>query len=105
MPTTLLIVSDMQFHQGSRTNDTEVETCLKEWDAAGYNRPKVVYWNTAGYEGQQATDGMMNVGLISGFSPSILKSLLGGSDFSPTGVMLRTLEKYEVIIPEGSMTD
>jgi len=105
MPTTLLIVSDMQFHQGSRTNDTEVETCLKEWDAAGYNRPKVVYWNTNGYEGQQATDGMMNVGLISGFSPSILKSLLGGSDFSPTGVMLRTLEKYEVIIPEGSMTE
>ena len=100
MPTTLLIVSDMQFHQGSRTNDTEVETCLKEWDACGYDRPKVVYWNTNGYAGQQATENMKNVGMISGFSPSILGSLLGGADFSPIGIMLKTLEKYEVILPD-----
>lgn len=99
MPTTLLIVSDMQFHQGSATNDTEVETCLKKWDEVGYERPKVVYWNTAGYSGQQATVTMRNVGLVSGFSPSILKSLLGGTDFSPKGIMLRTLEKYQVEIP------
>jgi hypothetical protein len=99
MPTTLLIVSDMQFHQGSKTDDTEVETCLKKFDEAGYERPKVVYWNTAGYSGQQATVTMKNVGLVSGFSPSILKSLLGGTDFSPKGIMLRTLEKYEVEIP------
>ena len=102
MPTTLLIVSDMQFHQGSRTDDTEVEACLKEWDKAGYDRPKVVYWNTAGYSGSQATENMEHVGLVSGFSPSILKSLLGGTDFSPISVMLRTLEKYEVYLPEIS---
>ena len=100
MPTTLLIVSDMQFHQGSRTDDTEVEACLKEWDKAGYDRPKVVYWNTAGYSGSQATENMEHVGMVSGFSPSILKSLLGGTDFSPIAVMLRTLEKYEVYLPE-----
>ncbi len=100
MPTTLLIVSDMQFHQGSRTDDTEVEACLKEWDTAGYNRPKVIYWNTAGYSGSQATENMEHVGLVSGFSPSILKSLLGGTDFSPISVMLRTLEKYEIYLPE-----
>ena len=100
MPTTLLVVSDMQFHQGSLTEDTEVEACLKKWNEAGYESPKVVYWNTAGYSGQQATATMKNVGLVSGFSPSILKSLLGGTDFSPIGIMLRTLEKYEVAIPE-----
>lgn len=99
MPTTLLIVSDMQFSSGSRTKDTEVEACLKEWDAYGYDRPKVVYWNTCGYSGQQATERMKNVGMISGFSPSILGSLLGGADFSPIGIMLKTLEKYEVILP------
>lgn len=100
MPTTLLIVSDMQFHQGSYTDDTEVEACLKEWDQAGYDRPKVVYWNTAGYSGSQATENMEHVGMVSGFSPSILKSLLGGTDFSPISVMLRTLEKYEVHLPD-----
>lgn len=100
MPTTLLIVSDMQFHQGSRSNDTEVEHCLKKFNEAGYESPKVVYWNTAGYKGSQATVSMQNVGLISGFSPAILKSVLGGTDFSPKGIMLRALEKYEVILPE-----
>ncbi|GAF78459.1 unnamed protein product, partial [marine sediment metagenome] len=101
MPTTLLIVSDMQFHSGGSSNDdTEIEACLKKWNEAGYESPKVVYWNTAGYSGQQATEGMKNVGMISGFSPSILKTVLGGTDFSPIAIMLRTLEKYEVAIPE-----
>jgi len=101
MPTTLLIVSDMQFHAGgSSTDDTEIEACLRKWNEAGYESPKIVYWNTAGYAGQQATEGMRNVGMISGFSPSILKSVLGGTDFSPIAIMLRTLEKYEVVIPE-----
>jgi hypothetical protein len=101
MPTTLLIVSDMQFHRGGSSNDdTEIEACLKKWNEAGYESPKIVYWNTAGYRGSQATEGMRNVGMISGFSPSILKSVLGGTDFSPIAIMLRTLEKYEVVIPE-----
>lgn len=101
MPTTLLIVSDMQFTGGgSSTNDTEVEHCLKKFNEAGYESPKIVFWNTSGYSGQQATEGMTNVGMVSGFAPSILKSILGGTDFSPTSIMLRTLEKYEVVLPE-----
>jgi hypothetical protein len=122
MPTTLLIVSDMQFHQGaqpaksaSRHNynywydeadaesagaiDTEVETCLTHWDEAGYIRPKIVYWNTAGYSGQQATIEGKNVGLVSGFSPSVLKAIFGGTDFSPVSIMMRALEKYQVETP------
>jgi len=100
MPTTLLIVSDMQFSCGSHTDDTEVEHCLKKFDAAGYERPKVVYWDTAGYSGSQATASTPNVGMVSGFSPAILKSVFGGTDFSPIAIMLRTLEKYEVVLPE-----
>jgi hypothetical protein len=101
MPTCLLIVSDMQFHNGgSKTSDTEIERCLKEWNEAGYESPKVVYWNLAGYANQQATKDMKNVGMVSGFSPALLQSVLGGTDFSPIGIMLRTLEKYVVVAPE-----
>jgi len=121
MPTTLLIVSDMQFangaadHQwsnmglgyGAKEGDivnvvaTEVEKSLRKWDAAGYDSPKIVYWNTAGYAGQQATVDSSNIGMVSGFSPSILKAIFAGDDFTPTAIMLNALVKYsEIVIPE-----
>ena len=101
MPTTLLIVSDMQFSDGARRGqETEVERCLLKFDAAGYERPKIVYWNTAGYSGQQDTVNAKNVGMISGFSPSILKAVFSGDDFSPRSIMLRSIEKYEIEVPE-----
>jgi hypothetical protein len=124
MPTTLLIVSDMQFHAGvepatpasretegywdtgasvsnAKQADTEVNMCLKKWNDAGYESPKIVYWNTAGNAGQQATAEYQNVGLVSGFSPSILKAVFGGDDFSPMGIMFQALEKYEIQVPSG----
>ncbi len=105
MPTTLLIVSDMQFHEGGavryggKFDDTEVEKCLRSWDEAGYKRPKIVYWNTAGYSGSQGTVSQENIALVSGFSTGVLRAILGGDDFSPIGVMMRAIEKYDVTVP------
>jgi hypothetical protein len=112
MPTTLLIISDMQFSQGATSGGgwdtnglsekkslTEVAKAMNRWNDAGYKTPKIVYWNTAGYQGQQDTVNSNNVGLVSGFSPSICKAIFGGDDFSPYAIMMRALEKYEVIIP------
>jgi len=101
MPTTLLIVSDMQFSQGvASENNTEVEVMLKRFKNAGYIPPKIVYWNTAGYLGEPAIASMKNVGMISGFSPGVLKAVFSGKDFSPKGIMLRALEKYKIVVPE-----
>jgi len=107
MPTMLLIVSDMQFHSshgwdcgGCETKGPEVEKCMVEWDRAGYKRPKIVYWNTAGYGGQQATSLHKNIALVSGFSTGVLKAILAGEDFSPIAVMMRALEKYNISIPK-----
>lgn len=122
MPTMLLIVSDMQFHQGAckqadvnwgdsrevrerkekkaeEATLTEVEACLRKWEAAGYKRPKIVYWNTSAYAGSQATANAKNVAMVSGFSPSVLKAILTGEDFSPIAVMMKALEKYKVVVP------
>ena len=107
MPTTLLIISDMQFHDGTVTSFydengsktlTEIERSLLKWDAANYNRPKIIYWNTAGYQGSQDVINSNNVGLVSGFSPSICKAIFSGDDFSPMAIMMRAIEKYEVAI-------
>ncbi len=99
MPTLLLIVSDMQFHKGARGSGTEIEKCLKKWDDVGYTRPKIVYWNTDGYSGSQDTANHQDIGMVSGFSPSVLKAILQGNDFSPIAIMMRALEKYVVTIP------
>jgi len=106
MPSTLLIISDMQFHDGGvRSGETEVEASLRQWEDKGYNRPKVIYWNTAGYGGSQATVDDKNVGLVSGFSPSICKAIFCGEDFSPLSIMNKAIEKYEVIDPRDYRMD
>jgi len=104
MPNMLLIVSDMQFHQGTTGKKAEVENVLDEWLEAGYDIPQVVYWNTTGYAGQPTTTKHKNVALVSGFSPAILKAIFGAEDLTPKGVMLRTLEKYKIKIPRKRRT-
>lgn len=103
MPKTLLIVSDMQFDNGGvqRGTGTEVENSLMKWVEAGYEVPKVVYWNTYGYAGSPAKELQNDVGMVSGFSPSILKAVFKNDDFTPRGIMMKALEKYnEIVIPE-----
>lgn len=97
MPTTLLIVSDMQFHEGTKGSGTEVKKSLMKWKDAGYEEPKIVYWNTSGYAGSQATAMEWNTAMVSGFSPSILRAIFEGEDFSPRGIMMKAIEKYDVI--------
>jgi hypothetical protein len=101
IPNMLLIISDMQFHGVPLMDNgkTIVENCLTKWENSGYNRPKIIYWNTAGFAGSPATIAHKDVGLISGFSPSILEAILSAEDFTPLGIMLKKLEKYNVKIP------
>jgi hypothetical protein len=99
IPNCLLIISDMQFDQGCNANETSVNNALRKWDVAGYDRPTIVYWNTAGYMGSPATAYDPNVGLVSGFSPSVLDAVFGGEDFSPMGILNRAIEKYEITVP------
>jgi hypothetical protein len=118
MINTLLILSDMQFDQHTQGQDptgqmtycgygvactgtdrTVVEKVMADWEAAGYERPSIVYWNLAGYAGQPATLQTPNTGLVSGFSPSILSAVLGGENFDPLSVMRRAISKYEIQAP------
>jgi len=98
MPNALIILSDMQFDEGS-SDDTPVNESLDAWVANGYDKPSIIYWNLAGYANQPATKFDKNVAMVSGFSPSILTSVLDGSDLTPIGVMRKALEKYNVVNP------
>jgi hypothetical protein len=95
MPTKILILSDMQFdHAVDRRDQTAFELIDSKYTEAGYKRPTLVFWNIAGAVNNhpaKATD--KNVGLVSGFSPSILKSILAAKTYTPVDLMLETVNK------------
>jgi hypothetical protein len=100
MVTSLIILSDMQFDpsmMGAKEN--VIERCMKKWEAAGYKRPALIYWNLVCYNNQPATKREKNVALVSGFSPSILKYVLSNEEINPVKTMHEAISKYEVVTP------
>ncbi|KKL82943.1 hypothetical protein LCGC14_1979710 [marine sediment metagenome] len=98
MPSTILIISDMEFDRcGSLTNFENIEN---KYSKAGYKIPKVVFWNVSGRSGNVPVSyDKSGVALVSGASPSIIKAILSGKDFTPQGIMLETIEnkRYDAI--------
>ena len=99
MPTKLLIISDMEFDVacGIRTNFDYIKDLYAH---CGYDMPGIVFWNVNGRLGNVPVKAnTLNTALVSGFSPSIIRSVLGGDDLSPLAVMLKTInnERYKCI--------
>jgi hypothetical protein len=91
MPKFLLIVSDMEFNAacGDQTNFQAIKTKYKKH---GYEMPSLIFWNVNGREGNNpVTMNQDGVALVSGASPSILKSVLSGRWSNPYELMLETL--------------
>ena len=114
MPTKILILSDMEFDQcitvggtytagryatgGSPVSVSAMEFIEKEYAAAGYKVPQVVFWNLNGRAGNSpVTYNKAGAALVSGFSPSIVKSVLGGEEMTPLSILLKTvmIQRYE----------
>lgn len=94
LPSKVIVFSDMQFDcvSGDMTN---FETIRNKFEKAGYAMPKMVFWHlTSRKETKEATVRDRDVAMVSGFSPSTMKAVLGGDDFTPVGVM-----KKAVMIP------
>ena len=110
MPTKILILSDMEFDAcvttggsgkvsgyrstagGSAVSVSAMEFIEQEFAAAGYKAPQVVFWNLNGKAGNSpVTYNKAGAALVSGFSPSIVKSVLGGEEMTPISIMLKTV--------------
>ena len=89
MPKKLIIVSDMQFDQACASNKrTNFEQIEKMYRKAGYEMPQLVFWNVNAIGGNvPMTIHDTGTCLVSGCSPSILKSVLGGKVITPVDVM------------------
>lgn len=100
MPKMLLILSDMQFDHCTRFDDSAMQSIARQYEAAGYEVPKVVFWNIAARDNVPVKYDTRGVAMVSGFSPSIVKSVLDADldNFTPEGIMLKTVmqDRYAV---------
>ena len=111
MPTKILIISDMEFDSAIDTNSgwgqdipewnpNALEMMRDLYNKAGFEMPGIVFWNVNGSIGNVPTKAdTENTALVSGFSPSILTSILGGEIAHPAQVMFDTInsERYDKI--------
>ncbi len=90
MPTMFIIFSDMEFNRADRDwNHTAQQMIEKQFASAGYEMPKIVYWNlqSRGDKNKPVHFDKNGTALVSGFSPSLLTSLLAGKDITPLSMM------------------
>lgn len=102
MPEMLLILSDMQFNSCTRFDDSAQEMIKRKYSKAGYEMPKIVFWNLSPYGNENTPVRYDDNGVchVSGFSPAIMKAVLSVKeleDYTPFNVMVKTLldERYD----------
>ena len=93
MPEVLLIMSDMQFNQCAAFDDSAMKMIERKFTEAGYDLPKIVFWNLNAHDNVPVKYDTRGVALVSGFSPAIMVGVLGGDteNFTPHAIMLKTL--------------
>lgn len=97
MPEYLIIMSDMQFDSCvTNYSDTAFEMISSVYSEAGYEMPRIIFWNLRTSSGVPVKFDQKGTALVSGFSPSVMMSLLSG-EMNPLRIMFNTLnkERYE----------
>lgn len=99
LPKHIVIISDMEFDEGTRCNDsvTLMERIRKEWAKEGYTMPNLVYWNVCSRKNNISDLGADNITYVSGCTPMIFKSIMSGKN--GMDLMLDTLnsDRYSSI--------
>ena len=104
LPNRIVILSDMEFDQATgyaHRNSTNLEAIKQKYERYGYDFPQIIFWNVQARSKQvPATMNENGVILVSGYSPSILKSVLSDEPIiTPYKAMLNTImvERYNFV--------
>jgi hypothetical protein len=112
MPTTLLIMSDMQFDPSRQVYNANAYEMMKvHYAAAGYKIPRIIFWNLRAAENKIVASAFdENVGMVSGFSPNGLTAILAGEEIqneeaqdqkkeTPYELMMKVIdgERYQAV--------
>lgn len=100
MPKILLIMSDMQFNRCTSYDDSAMQMIRRKYEEAGYEVPAIVFWNLNAADNVPVSFDTKGTALISGFSPSIMKSVLAANleAMTPEAIMLKTVmsDRYKL---------
>lgn len=101
MPKALVIISDLEIDYWNGGSLTFTEEMRKRFADAGYEMPKLVYWNVDSRKDTfLASKNDPNAILVSGQSASTFKNLIKGIDLSAFEVMVQTLNdpRYDCVV-------
>lgn len=94
-------MSDMQFDACARFDDSAMKMIERKFTEAGYDLPKIVFWNLNAHDNVPVKYDTRGVALVSGFSPAIMVGVLGGDteNFTPEAIMLKTVmvDRYNLV--------
>ena len=107
LPQNLLIISDMEFDQGTGhysyggnkwNPNTLMENIAQKWATYGYRMPRLIYWNVQARQNNIPQDlGCGYVSYVSGMSPSIFETILSGKTGMDLMYEKLDSERYAVI--------
>jgi len=100
MPKTILILSDMEFNACANINETAMQSIRRQYTESGFDLPNIVFWNLNTRLGNVPVRfDEQGTALVSGFSPTIMKSILSTNNFTPESIMQMTIgsERYSNI--------
>jgi hypothetical protein len=94
MPSAILILSDMQFDQCAEFDDSAHEMIRRKYQNAGYEMPGIIFWHINAHSNSPVKFDEKGTALVSGFSPSIMKSVLKADfvNMTPEAIMKQTVE-------------
>ena len=102
MPERIVIVSDMQFDYActSTPDKTLFESFIEKYEEHGYKMPKLIFWNTSIYSGQNVPlrTNENGVILLSGFSSNMVNMVVN-NELDPFKALIKILKskKYNCV--------
>ena len=98
MPEYILILSDMQFDAAVRPEDRAIDMIRLQYKQAGYEMPKVVFWNLRDAGITPVSFNEEGTMMVSGFSPAIMKAILACKNIDSYSIMLEAInvDRYKV---------
>jgi hypothetical protein len=98
MPTKVLVLSDMQFDRCAKANHTVMDMIEEQYTEAGYKMPEIIFWNIHNQcANVPVTFDKQGVALVSGFSPSLMTSVIACESLNPVTMMKHAvcIDKYD----------